>query len=117
MDTSDPRHLGNIRDLPAAGPGQQNRFDELLSVATLSVGAYGVPVAGVDDQTPHSVDEVYVVMAGSGRLTTGGQTYDVTAGDVLYVPAEEPHRFHDISEDLQLVVVFAPPYRAPVTGS
>lgn len=112
MDTSEHRHLGNVDDVPAAGSGQQNRFEELLSVAALSVGAYQVPASGSDDQIPHSVDEVYVVMAGSGRLTTGGQTYDVTAGDVLYVPAEEPHRFHDITQDLQLVVVFAPPYRA-----
>jgi mannose-6-phosphate isomerase-like protein (cupin superfamily) len=38
----------------------------------------------------------------------------VRTGDVLYVPAEEAHRFHDVTADLHLVVVFAPPYEKPV---
>jgi mannose-6-phosphate isomerase-like protein (cupin superfamily) len=108
------RHLGNADGLPAAATGQPNRFDELLSVTSLSVGSYRVPAAGGDDQTPHSADEVYVVMAGSGRLTVGEQTWEVRTGDVLYVPAEEAHRFHDVTADLHLVVVFAPPYEKPV---
>jgi mannose-6-phosphate isomerase-like protein (cupin superfamily) len=92
---------------------QGSWFDELLSVTSLSVGSYRVPADGSDDQTPHSVDEVYVVVAGAGRITAGGRTWDVRPGDVLHVPAQEPHRFHDVTEDLQLVVVLAPPYRSP----
>jgi mannose-6-phosphate isomerase-like protein (cupin superfamily) len=33
---------------------------------------------------------------------------EVAAGDVLFVPMKEPHRFHDIREDLELLVFFAP---------
>lgn len=110
---TESRHLGNAVDLPAVPPGAPNRFDELLSVASLSVAGYRVPVDGSDDQSPHSVDEVYVVVAGAGRLTAGERTWDVRPGDVLYVPAQEPHRFHDVTEDLQLLVVFAPPYGSP----
>ena len=34
---------------------------------------------------------------------------DVSAGDTIYVPAGVPHHFHDITERLELMVVFAPP--------
>ena len=30
-------------------------------------------------------------------------------GDTIFVPAETVHRFHDIDEELRLIVVFAPP--------
>ena len=33
---------------------------------------------------------------------------------MIYVPAGEQHRFTDVTEDLGLIVIFAPPYgRAP----
>jgi quercetin dioxygenase-like cupin family protein len=36
----------------------------------------------------------------------------VGPGDTIFVAAGVAHRFVDITEDLALVVVFAPPYRA-----
>jgi mannose-6-phosphate isomerase-like protein (cupin superfamily) len=69
----------------------------------------------VDDQEPHTEDEVYVVQAGRASLVTASGTAPVGPGSVIFVPAGETHRFTDITEDLALVVVFAPPYgsRAP----
>jgi len=63
----------------------------------------------VDPQSPHDEDEIYVVNAGRGSFTSGGRTVEISAGSVLYVPAHEAHRFHDITEDLALLVFFAPP--------
>ncbi len=48
-------------------------------------------------------------MAGRSRFTSGGQQIDVSPGDTIFVPAHEEHRFHDIMENLELIVVFAPP--------
>jgi len=41
--------------------------------------------------TPHSVDreEIFVVLAGRGIATLGGQTMELTPGDALIVPAEQ----------------------------
>jgi quercetin dioxygenase-like cupin family protein len=81
---------------------------ELLSVPDLSVGLY-VLAAGADDpQQPHTEDEVYVILAGRGRFTALAQTRDCGPGDVIFVPARVPHRFHDIAEELRIVVVFGP---------
>jgi mannose-6-phosphate isomerase-like protein (cupin superfamily) len=76
----------------------------------LSVGTYSIPAGGVDDQEPHTEDEVYVVKFGRGTLVTDSGTVPVEPGSVVFVPAGETHRFTDVTEDLALVVVFAPRY-------
>jgi mannose-6-phosphate isomerase-like protein (cupin superfamily) len=87
-----------------------NHWVEHLRVPAMSVGTYSIPAGGVDDQSPHAEDEIYVVTAGRGRCSAGGRTVDVAPGTTLFVGAGEEHRFHDIVEDLALLVVFAPPY-------
>lgn len=61
----------------------------------------------MDEQQPHGQDEVYVVMAGGALFTAADESREVRAGDILFVAAGVPHRFHDISEELRLIV-FAP---------
>jgi mannose-6-phosphate isomerase-like protein (cupin superfamily) len=84
-----------------------NHYAEHLRTADLSLGTYSVPAGGLDDQSRHSEDEVYVVTAGSATLRAGGESAAVEPGSVIYVPAGEEHRFTDVSADLSLVVVFA----------
>ena len=94
-------------------PGEAgNDWVEQLRTADLSVGTYCIPAGGVDDQSPHTEDEIYVVTAGRARLVTDDGTADLKPGDVVFVPAGEEHRFVDITEDLALLVVFAPAYRS-----
>ena len=84
-------------------------YVEQLSVPDLSVGLYRLPAGGVDPQSPHTEDEVYVVLSGSATFTgddTGSSA--VGPGSVIFVPAGEGHRFHDITDDLAVVVVFGP---------
>ena len=85
-------------------------FTQHLVVPDLSVGTYSIPARGVDDQTPHTEDEIYVVTQGRARFVTPDDDVQVEPGDVLYVPAGEEHRFVDITEDLSMLVVFAPAY-------
>jgi hypothetical protein len=54
-----------------------------LSSADLSVGTYSIPAGGVDDQSPHTEDEVYVVTTGRATLVTPGASADVRPGSVL----------------------------------
>lgn len=76
----------------------------------LSVGTYSIPAGGLDDQGPHTEDEVYLVRAGRATLVTPAGAAAVRAGSVIFVPAGEAHTFTEVTEDLALVVVFAPPY-------
>ena len=42
-------------------------------------------------------------------MWTPDLTVEVGPGSVIFVPANEEHRFVDVTEDLQVLVVFAPP--------
>jgi len=64
---------------------------------------------GEDSQTPHTRDEVYVVVTGSGDFLCSGETKPFEAGDVLFAPAGADHRFLDFSDDLSLWVIFYGP--------
>ena len=57
-----------------------------------------------------------MVQAGRATLVTPAGTAAVGPGSVVFVPAGEAHRFTDITEDLALVVVFAPPYGSRAAG-
>ena len=96
------------RFVPAADGAPD--YVEHLRVPTLSVGTYSIPAGAVDDQSPHAEDEIYVVASGRGSFTADGRTVEVGPGMTLFVPAGEDHRFHDVTEDLTLIVFFAPAY-------
>jgi mannose-6-phosphate isomerase-like protein (cupin superfamily) len=87
-----------------------NRWIVQLNSNDLTVGTYSIPAGGEDDQNPHTEDEIYVVQAGRATLVTTSGIQDVGPGSVIFVPAGERHRFTEVTEDLALLVVFAPPY-------
>lgn len=95
---------GTFGSLDVSGTG----YVEHLRRPDLSLGTYSLR-AGVEDlQEPHTEDEVYVVTAGRARFTSSGETIEVSAGSVFFVAAHEVHRFHDIAEDLTVLVFFGP---------
>jgi mannose-6-phosphate isomerase-like protein (cupin superfamily) len=83
-------------------------YVEHLRVPDLSVGTYSIPAGGRDDQSPHTEDEIYVVTRGRARMTAPTGSVDVGPGSVIFVPANEEHRFVDVAEDLSVLVLFAP---------
>lgn len=93
---------------PAAGAA--NDWVEHFKVPALSVGTYCIPAGGVDDQSPHAEDEIYVVTAGQARIATPQGAAEVGPGSVIFVPAGEEHHFVDVTEDLALLVLFSPAY-------
>jgi len=92
----------------AAMPGPDgDQYAILLEHGTLELGLYAP--RGQDPQTPHTRDELYVVMRGTGRFLNGDQRIEFGPGDVLFVPAGRVHRFEQFSDDLTLWVVFYGP--------
>lgn len=81
---------------------------EFLRVPALSAGIYRLPAGGTDPQHPHTEDEVYYVISGRSSFTCDGETIEASAGSTIYVAAHAEHRFHDIEEDLTVLVLFAP---------
>lgn len=83
-------------------------YHEFLSVPDLSGGLYVLEAGAIDPQSPHTEDELYVVMEGFGRIVVGDEDRRVGPGSVIFVPAGVPHRFVDIAERLVTLVAFGP---------
>jgi mannose-6-phosphate isomerase-like protein (cupin superfamily) len=81
---------------------------EFLNVPALSAGLYMLAAGAVDMQEPHTEDEIYYVLSGRGSILVGTENRAVQAGSLIYVQANIEHRFHSITEDLRLLVLFAP---------
>lgn len=81
---------------------------EFLRVPSLSVGLYTLPAGGIDPQQPHNEDEVYYIVEGQGFIRVGQEDRAVETGTIVFVAANVEHRFHTISEDLKILVFFAP---------
>jgi len=86
----------------------QKSYLEFLRVPSMSLGIYELPAGGTDPQKPHNEDEVYYVLRGRGRMRVGEADRPVAPGDIIFVAARVEHRFHSITEDLSLLVFFAP---------
>lgn len=83
------------------------RFVELFAHGSLSVEIYAP--RGTDPQTPHTRDEAYVVVTGSGEFVNGSTRQPFGPGDFLFVPAGVTHRFVDFTDDLVVWVIFYGP--------
>ncbi len=88
------------------GP-DRDQYDVLLRHGTLELGCYAP--RGTDPQSPHTRDELYVVMRGSGWFVNGADRTRFQPGDALFVPAGQVHRFEEFSDDLALWVIFYGP--------
>lgn len=100
-------HL-TVAEAIAQLPGPKGeRFVELFRHGSLSVELYAP--RGVDPQGPHTRDEVYAVVRGSGWFRNGDDRHRFGPGDVLFVPAGVVHRFEEFTDDMMVWVFFYGP--------
>lgn len=97
-----------LADLDTTRQAAGRLYHEFLSVPDLSGGLYVLEAGATDAQTPHTEDELYVVMSGRARVTVDGEVRDIRTGSVIFVAARAVHQFHDIEERLVLIVAFGP---------
>jgi mannose-6-phosphate isomerase-like protein (cupin superfamily) len=83
-------------------------YREFLRIPAMSSGLYVLSPGSIDPQVPHHQDELYYVLRGRGRFRAGDEDTEVTAGSLLFVAAEVQHKFYDITEELAVLVFFAP---------
>ena len=98
-------------DLPtvSAERGQTGKlYQEFLRVPALSAGVYVLAAGAADPQQPHNEDELYYVVRGHARMRVANKEHVVKTGSVIFVPAKIEHCFFDVSEELEVLVFFAP---------
>ena len=98
----------DVAGLDAARVAAGRLYHEFISVPDLSGGLYVLEAGATDPQSPHTEDELYVVMSGNGRIVVGDEVAPVGRGSVVFVAAGVPHRFHDIAQRLEILVLFGP---------
>ena len=89
--------------------GPMAGYHEFLRRRGMSLGLFNLPVGAEDRQHPHMADEVYIVLKGRGTLRVVDDNVDVQPGSIISVDHGEEHHFVDVTEDLEMLVVFAPP--------
>src|SRR4030095_11077979 len=107
MHEEDRRPLRMADWLAALPLADQEQYAIALEHGTLEVGVYAP--RGLDPQSPHTRDEVYVVAHGHGLFRRGDGVVPFGPGDVLFVPAGDVHRFERFSDDFAAWVIFYGP--------
>src|SRR6185295_19479657 len=82
------------------------KYLEFIRVPDLSVGVYRLRAGEVDQQKPHTEDEVYYVIRGRGKFFCAGELREVGPESILFVERGVEHRFIDIVEELVVLVLF-----------
>ena len=98
-------HLSELEDERKQIP---KLYLEFLRVPSMSAGIYLLSPGQTDPQSPHAEDELYYVLKGRARMKVGSEDQSLRAGDLVFVEAGVEHRFYQISEELLVLVFFAP---------
>jgi mannose-6-phosphate isomerase-like protein (cupin superfamily) len=91
-------------DLAEVRRSEKRPFTVQHTRGTMVLELYGP--RGVDDQQPHTQDELYFVVRGSGTFVCGEERVDFQTGDALFAAAGVEHRFVDFTDDFETWVVF-----------
>jgi quercetin dioxygenase-like cupin family protein len=100
--------FANLSDIDKQRAESNKLYREFLRVPAMSAGLYVLPAGATDLQRPHHEDEMYYVVRGRARFQAGEEDQEVSAGSVIFVAADVEHRFHEITEELAVLVFFAP---------
>lgn len=103
-----PVDAHELADLLQQRVASDRPYHEFIRTHDLSVGLYVLPAGGMDQQSPHTEDEVYYVISGRATIRVGEEVRPVQAGSVVFVGADVAHRFLDIQEEMVVLVLFGP---------
>ena len=96
-----------LHDLVARLEKEGGYFLDFLKVRDLEAGVIVLRPGEEDTQEPHSADELYYVIEGSGFMELGKSKKPVKKGSIIFVPAKMKHRFYGNKEDLVVLYMFA----------
>ena len=97
-----------LSQLESARTQARKPYLEFQRVPAMSAGIYVLSPGETDLQSPHTEDELYCVLRGQARMRVGLEDRPVGPGVVIFVGAGVEHRFYEITEELQVLVCFAP---------
>ena len=100
-------HVTLVEALALLPTPDGKRSAAVFEHGTLQVKLYAP--RGADGQMPHTRDEIYVVVQGSGWFVDGGRRHRFALHDVIFARAGDVHRFGEFSDDFSVWVFFYGP--------
>jgi mannose-6-phosphate isomerase-like protein (cupin superfamily) len=97
-----------LAEIEARREASGELYVEFFRIPSMSAGIYALGVGAKDPQSPHREDEIYYVLRGRAAINIGGREYPVEPGATIFVAKGVEHRFHEITEALEVLVLFAP---------
>lgn len=108
MIKSDRSRVIHFADAQAGIPGAAGEHSvRVWQRGSLDV-AVSLPVTPAE-QTPHTQDEIYIIVRGQGVLFHDGRRDSFESGDILFVAAGTEHRIEEFTKDMALWRVFYGP--------
>lgn len=102
------KHFFELQQLAEQRENTDKAYLEFVRIPAMSAGVYVLLAGSTDPQNPHNEDELYYVVRGRALMRVGSEDREIGAGSVIFVEAHLEHRFHDIQEELVVLVFFAP---------
>ena len=81
-------------------------FLDIFKSKGFDMGILRLRKGETDTQEPHSVDEVYFVIEGTGDIEIEDKMKPVNRGDFIFLPANVHHRFVVGNKDLMVLYFF-----------
>jgi mannose-1-phosphate guanylyltransferase len=86
---------------------ENSDYVEVLDEASMTVEIGRHTAGNAEPKNPHTEDELYYVVSGSGKIRVGDEVHAVEPGDTVFVERGLEHDFFDIEEDLVTLAIFA----------
>ena len=99
--------LIDIRSLISKMDLDNSGFLNFFDLKHLQAGILRLKPGERDTQEPHSDDELYYVIKGSGWMELGRKKVRVKEGSIVFVPSGLHHKFYGNKDDLVVLYVFA----------
>lgn len=109
MNDPAPFEVFHLHEIESERVANASSYSPFLQRPGLVTGLYHV-AAGESDEASHGIheeDEVYYVVRGRGKISLDGRDEALTPGSIVYVAKGAVHFFHEVEEDLSLLVFFA----------
>jgi mannose-6-phosphate isomerase-like protein (cupin superfamily) len=85
----------------------ENVWNAFVRRPSMVFGLYLLPKrVGGDSALTHKWDEINLITAGSGKFQVGEKVMEVRPGDIIYVKKGNPHFFHSLKADLDILIFF-----------
>jgi mannose-6-phosphate isomerase-like protein (cupin superfamily) len=91
-------HMSNLKE---------EYYLEFLNTRSLDAGIIRLGEGQLDNQSTHSLDEIYYVVEGEGLISISGKNHQISNGSFVFVPANTRHRFHGNKGELIVLYIFA----------